>query len=137
MCFESTFFSSVVFLIHISEIALTQCRVYALRDAKCKKHLFQLFSTVSCRKKWRYFSWNFRKFEKKFELYLFFENTFLKTISQDCVHLVLFLRIVKCGKNIEHQVYLFATCCCRKNRKVILKFSKNKNQKRFLRDCLS
>ena len=81
MCFESTFFSSVVFLIPISEIALTQCRVYALRDAKCNEHLFQLFSTVSCRKNEDIFHEIFGNL-KKILIVFFFENIFLKTISQ-------------------------------------------------------
>ena len=52
-CFFKVFFSRAVFSITISQIVLIQCWLYALRGAKCNEHLFQQFSTFSCRKRWK------------------------------------------------------------------------------------
>ena len=132
MCFESTFFSRAIFSIPISQIVLTQCWICTLRGAKCNEHLFQLFSTFSCRKNGR-FVLKFSEIKKN--LIDFFSKTF-KDYWSDCVNLVLILSIVR---RKEYWAPSLPICylLLQEKQKIYLKiFEKWKKIKRFLRKCL-
>ena len=113
-CFFKVFFSRAVFSIPISQIVLTQCWLYALRGEKCKEHLFQQFFTVSCRKRWKVFLeifWNLKKKLTCFSFKIFSWGLLVKLRSSSSESNELWD-----WKNIEHQVCLFTSCHCRKNR---------------------